>query len=194
MSDETKKNVWLPRLPYIISIYHVLVIGAGVGTIIGILYTNHEVFSSSDQLTTVVGYDLLHSWMAICSGAIGGTIVASRYVVFAVRHRTYDSNRVLWQLLTPLYSAALAFIAVLLCKGGVMTIGSNPSTNEPQATYFFLGLAFIVGFASELFVKRLILASEALFGERGDLDKVLPDREGAGNEINLIAQKESEKS
>jgi hypothetical protein len=48
-----------------------------------------------------------HQIYAMLGGGLGGTMTASRWVVLAVRHGEYDTRRVLWQVLTPIYSGAL---------------------------------------------------------------------------------------
>jgi|GEM_PF-2421879 len=109
--------------------------------------------------------------LALLCGAVGGAIMASRYVVHAVRSRTYDKNRFLWQLTTPIHSGILAPIGIILVKAGILTLTASGVTQEPQYTYFIIGVSFVVGFSSESFVKRLIVAAESLFGERGDLEE-----------------------
>jgi len=102
-------------------------------------------------------------------GALGSTLNASRYVVFAVRHGTYDRRRVLWQILSPWHGGSLAVVAYYVVQGGLLAFANSNSRGD-QYTYFLGGLSFIVGFSSELFVKRLINATEALFGERANLE------------------------
>jgi hypothetical protein len=111
---------------------------------------------------------------AVCFGAAGGTLTASRYVIYSVRHSIYDPRRTLWQIMTPLHSSILAGVAILAVKSGLFTLGQPLSPEEPKHTLAIIAFSFFVGLASESFVKRLIGAIEALFGERGDLAQKQP--------------------
>jgi hypothetical protein len=106
-------------------------------------------------------------------GALGSALAASRYVIFAVRHSVYDPRRVLWQVLTPLHGGVLAVLGIYVVFGGLLAIARSPSPGEEYG-FFVGGFAFIVGFSSELFVKRLIRATEALFGEEQNIDAIDP--------------------
>lgn len=107
--------------------------------------------------------------LAAIAGALGGTLVASRYVVQAVRMRNYDTSRIPWQLLTPLHAALLSGIGYFAIKGGVLSLAQSDIEPSPKYVYFVIGVSFLIGLTSESFLKRLIMAAEALFGERGDL-------------------------
>jgi hypothetical protein len=158
MANENKSN---PELwAWLISAYHVLLLA---GLVCGAFYLQFFRGSASDELKK--------QCFALIFGALAGTLAASRYVVYAVRHREYDPNRILWQLLTPLYSGILAWIGMLIVRGGLVTLTNTAGPAEPQYTFFVMGFSFLVGFASESFVKKLIVAAESLFGERGDLDR-----------------------
>ncbi len=103
-------------------------------------------------------------------GALGGTMMACRYVVYAVRHNRYGHHLLLWQIMTPIFSAVLAPIGMIAVRAGMLTLTNTPELSEPRYTYFLMIFSFLVGFCSESFIKRLIMAFEALLGERGDLD------------------------
>src|SRR5688500_8936636 len=93
------------RAPYAVTLYHVAIF-SGVGVVILSLHKGWIL--ADDGLKRAV-----HS---LCFGSLGGTLMASRYVVYAVRHRNYDGARILWQLLTPLHSAILAAISILAVR------------------------------------------------------------------------------
>jgi hypothetical protein len=158
VGTDNKSN---PQLwAWIISAYHVLLLSALVCIAFYLQF-----FRSG------VSGELQKQCFALIFGGLAGTLAASRYVVYAVRHSEYDPNRILWQVLTPLYSAILAWIGMLIVRGGLVTLANTPGPAEPQYTFFVIGFSFLVGFASESFVKKLIVAAESLFGERGDLDR-----------------------
>ena len=103
---------------------------------------------------------------ALIFGALGGAVTASRWVVYSVRHNSYDPKRILWQLLTPVYSAVLAWVGVIAIAGGILILASSPNPIEPQYTFFIMGFAFLVGLASESFSHKMIMAARTLFGEQ----------------------------
>jgi hypothetical protein len=103
-------------------------------------------------------------------GATGGALNASRRVVLSVRYRSYLMSRLPWQLLTPVHSAVLAAVAFLAIEGGLLSLANSGERAEPRYTFFVMAFAFLVGFVSEVFVKRLIAAADALFGEAAPAD------------------------
>jgi hypothetical protein len=110
---------------------------------------------------------------SISFGALGGTLVSSRYVIYAVRHESYDPKRVLWQTLTPIHSAVFASVAVVLVQGSILSLyASVPDYGSDRFMFFVMGFSFVVGFASEIFVKRLIDAAESFLGEEGGIQDV----------------------
>lgn len=125
----------------------------------------------------VVGYELCpdakrfqKAVYVVGFGAVGATLHASRYVVYSVAHQRYQRRKLLWQLMTPVHSAVLSVVAYVAINAGLLTLATAPEAKEPQYTWFVIISSFLVGFASETFVKRLIMAAESLFGERGDLE------------------------
>jgi len=145
--------------PYAVCAYHILIIIGSAWVSLRCRYG----FCDSDS-------DFRNGVFAVCFGSMGGALTASRYVVYSVAHREYDAQKILWQVLTPIHSAVLAFGAGVAVRGGLITLASVQQPAEPQYTWFVIGFSFLVGLASESVVKRLIMAAEALFGERGDLD------------------------
>jgi len=170
----------VPRQAWIVSLYHVFIL------IAGLLITTY--FIGPDRLVSCAAEGivatppaspaavnpaechtnaLLVLLFALCFGMIGSTLNASRYVVLAVRRRRYDCHRILWQILTPLHGGVLAIVAVYVVVGGLFSLVQGTNVDREYG-YFIGGFSFLVGFSSELFVKRLIAATEALFGEAGN--------------------------
>jgi len=114
---------------------------------------------------------LQRAGFTIAGGALGGTLMSSRYIVYAVRHSTYDHRRFLWQVATPIWSAVLAGIGLIAVHGGIITMSTSWSSQEPNYTFAVITFSFLVGFASESFTKRLIMAAESLFGERPQMNR-----------------------
>lgn len=154
MSQDTATSP-TPRTAILVSIYHVAIFIFS-GTCILLAGYSNGLLTRYMTLVFVLGF-----------GAIGGTLNASRYVVMAVRHGQYDNRRVLWQTLTPMHAAILAGVGFVVIQGGIIAL--TPGIDDPKTyKYFLMGVSFLIGFSSELFIKRLIKASESLFGESGD--------------------------
>lgn len=178
-----------PGLAYIVTLFHIIVLSAAAWGIYCIYLdgnpprgTPGNEIPKNDWATSSVG----SMWMdpdsarklglAVLFGAIGGTLIASRYVVSAVKRGTYYPQRILWQLTTPIHSAILAGVGFFIIRGGLLTLSSSPSVQEPEYTSFVIGFSFLVGLASESFIQRLIKTAETLFGEENKEGK--EDRQG----------------
>jgi hypothetical protein len=155
-------------IPYVVTLVHLLLI-MSAGYI--------AVMTVCNWTTADVEFGIFVS--SATFGVVGGTVTASRYVVYAVRHREYDRNRILWQLMTPVYSAVLAWIGTLAVRAGMLTLTSAGQQKERLS--FVPVFSFFVGLASESFIKRLIASAEALFGERGDLERKTSSRSRSRN-------------
>jgi hypothetical protein len=163
--DPTERE--LRRHAYAVSAYHAAVILVVAVVSIIVSYDLVPGVKQFQKAVYVVGF-----------GAVGATIHASRYVIYSVAHRRYQRRKLLWQIMTPVHSAVLSVIAYVAINAGLLTLATAPSPKEPQYTWFVIISSFLVGFASETFVKRLIMAAESLFGERGDLEgESKPSRE-----------------
>src|SRR6266704_4140520 len=99
--------------------------------------------------------------LSAITGAGGAALVASRYVVLAVKEGAYDLLRLPWQLLTPLHGAALAVIGLFFFKSPISSDIAQKATSADSVIL----VSAVIGFAAEIFVKRLIAVAESLFGE-----------------------------
>ena len=151
-----------PSIALKVSVYHFVILTvAVVGTF------------SLEKCCGIDSQERVKQAYALMFGGLGGTFAASRYVILSVRHNAYERRRLLWQLLTPIYSAVLAWVGVITLAGGILILASSPKPSEPQFTFFVMGFSFLVGFASESFSKRLIMAAQTLFGEHAGLDEIV---------------------
>ena len=103
---------------------------------------------------------------AACLGAIGGSLRSSREVIRAVRYNDYLKERVLWQLFTPLHSPFFAVVGVIMIKAGILSFTHGLKGDGNVYTFVIMSLSFLIGFSSELFIKKLIQTSESFFGEK----------------------------
>jgi hypothetical protein len=148
------------KIAYVVTAYHVILIVAGMTLpIVTICYWQQL----AQELRVFIH--------AVSFGVLGGTLTASRYVVYAVRHQEYRVNRVPWQIMTPIYSATLSWVGIIAVRAGLLTLGGSAPQKGEENVFFIMAFSFLVGLASESFIKRLIMSAEALFGERGDLEE-----------------------
>lgn len=155
------------KVPVLVSAYHLVIV---VLTICAIISPFGDIQPNRDWREILL--------LVAAMGATGGALNASRRVVLAVRYRKYYMSRLLWQLLTPVHSALLAAVAFLAIEGGLLSLARTAERAEPKYTLFVMAAAFFVGFVSEVFVKRLIAAADALFGEAGNAKASDPERDG----------------
>jgi hypothetical protein len=156
----------IPTLAKVVTAYHVLILLAALGVCYQLIYCNNCFFNN--QLYSK------HSIICLCFGVIGGTLNSSRWVVKAVKDGKYYKNRVLWQVLTPIHSGVFAVIALSFIKAGFNFAYDQTATPVPGPNYteYVAVVSFLVGFSSEIFIKRMISATEALFGERDSIDDI----------------------
>ena len=158
----------LPMRAVGISVYHfVLLIGSlvGIGHLIGPVLLCVQMENGFCGIRPI---NLL--LIASLFGVLGGTLTASRQVVQAVTNNIYETRRMLWQIMVPVHGGVLAVVGVFVIAGGMVTIAGGEVLKKPAETpenliFFVGGFAFIVGFASETFVKALFRATRALLGE-----------------------------
>lgn len=124
-------------------------------------------------------------------GTLGGTLVASRYVVRALRLNTYDKNRLAWQLLTPLHGGALAVVGVFVVGGGILSLVQNPQPSA-NAGWLMGGFAFLVGFSAETFVKALTRAARNLFNDDDNVSRRQESESEAGKSESEEEESERE--
>ncbi len=152
----------VPKNAVYISIYHVILLLIALASIFIFLY-----------FPSYTTHNLRNPIICVSFGVIGGTLNASRYVIISVKNGNYDNKRILWQLLTPIHAGVFAIIAIILMKSGLhMTLNDNiKMTNNSKYVEFISIVSFLAGFTTEIFIKRLISASESLFGEKKTINE-----------------------
>ena len=164
--EDDKKRFWIKM----ISIYHTFLLLVSSWVSLAVAYPEfclpNIISANVLQLKNVI--------LCVCFGTIGGTLNASRQVIKAVKENDYELNRRLWQILTPLHSGIFAVISIAFIKSGLI-MAAGVSTGPPigpNYLYFITITSFLVGFSTEVFTKRLIGATEALFGEKNKISKI----------------------
>ena len=97
------------------------------------------------------------------AGGIGGAVY---------NMRTFSSNTeniekwFIWYLLFPLGSIFFGVFSYVLVAGGVLVLsagGSDTGTTINNTIFFYCGLAFLAGFATEQFIKQLTELANVIF-------------------------------
>lgn len=97
------------------------------------------------------------------AGGIGG-------VVYNMRTFTSSTDPIeewfLWYLLMPFGSIFFGVFSYVLVAGGVLVLSAGGSATEGtivNTTFFYCGLAFLAGFATEQFIKQLTSLANVVF-------------------------------
>ncbi|WDF77336.1 hypothetical protein PQ469_25970 [Mucilaginibacter sp. KACC 22773] len=159
---------WAPWI--IISIYHTILLVAASWITLAVMYPQ----SFAPLFLSAPFKDLKNPLLCFSFGMIGGTLNASRQVIKAVKEDDYQRNRMLWQILTPLHSGIFAVVSIIFIKSGLNAAAGNTTnaSNNASSLYFIMITSFLVGFSTEIFIKRLIGATEALFGEKNNISEI----------------------
>src|SRR5437879_9480226 len=75
-----------------------LVLGYDVIVMVVAIYVAYRSYCLQGLFTDPV---LSRIALTLSSGALGGAMLSSRWVVLAIRHGTYDARRLPWQVLAP---------------------------------------------------------------------------------------------
>lgn len=97
------------------------------------------------------------------AGGIGGAVYNMRTFTSATDP---IEQWFLWYLLMPLGSIFLGVFSYVLVAGGVLVLSAGGSAAEGtvvNTTFFYCGLAFLAGFATEQFIKQLESLANVVF-------------------------------
>jgi hypothetical protein len=167
-----------------VSIYHVTLLVIASWISIAVIYPS----CCMPHALPTCFIKLKNPILCVAFGLIGGTLNASRQVIKAVKEDDYQMNRRLWQILTPIHSGIFAVVSIVFIKSGMnMATGSASNLAKgPSYLYFITITSFLVGFSTELFIKRLISATEALFGEKNNISRI-GEKKSKNNQNGLKA-------
>jgi hypothetical protein len=114
-------------------------------------------------------YDEAVPWVcAWLGGTLGGTLFDLKWLYHSVAKQIWNVDRLLWRLFTPHLSGGLAFATVLLVGSGLLRIFDTATSNSPKVA---TGIAFLVGYFSDMAVAKLTELARTLFGQsRPDSD------------------------
>ena len=100
---------------------------------------------------------------AYIGGMFGGGLFATKWLYHTVAKGTWNADRLLWRLFTPLLSGGVSVTVVLLCAGRVLPLfGSDLVRTSTGA----LGVAILVGYFSDKTFSKLERLAEQHLGEK----------------------------
>jgi len=93
-------------------------------------------------------------------GCFGGCVFSAKWLIHSVAKDTWNVDRWLWRVLTPIQSAGLAFITILLVNSQIL---SFVKPNELGIQYCY-ALGFLVGYFSDNAIGKMTEVAQVFFG------------------------------
>jgi hypothetical protein len=93
------------------------------------------------------------------AGGIGGAVYNMR--TFTSQPTTISDWSV-WYIFFPIVSIFFGIFSFILIAGGVLVLSGDQSVTS-NTTFFYVGLAFLAGFATDNFVQKLMDLAEVFF-------------------------------
>lgn len=126
-----------------------------ISVLLGLLFNGYIIFSES--------FCKLNEFKIYCfaflGGMLGGTVFSMKWLYHSVAKNTWNIDRRLWRLLTPLLSSAVAFIIIMLLNSDIF----KPS-NAFVSIYKSFAVGFLAGYFSDSAIGKLTEIAQVLFG------------------------------
>lgn len=97
---------------------------------------------------------------ALFGGTLGGTLFAMKWLVHSVAKDTWNYDRQIWRVFTPLLSGGLAFVIIILVNCQMFDL-TKPANLSIHRCY---GIGFLVGYFSDNAIGKLTEIAQVLFG------------------------------
>ena len=97
---------------------------------------------------------------ALFGGTLGGTLFAMKWLVHSVAKDTWNYDRQLWRVFTPLLSGGLALVIIILVNCQMFDV-IKPENLSIHKCY---GVGFLVGYFSDNAIGKLTEIAQVLFG------------------------------
>ncbi len=97
---------------------------------------------------------------AFLGGLLGGCAFSIKWLIHSVAKNTWNRDRRLWRIFTPLVSGMLGFVVILLLSTKTITLGSLDSAD----THKCYGIAFLIGYFSDNAIGKLTEIAQVFFG------------------------------
>jgi hypothetical protein len=94
-------------------------------------------------------------------GAFGGTLFDAKYLYHTVAKGSWNADRLVWRLLTPMISGGLAFGLVALVASGLLPLLDAQKIRVAPAT---VGFSMLAGYFSDNAIAALAKQANRLFG------------------------------
>ena len=96
---------------------------------------------------------------AFLGGMLGGTVFSMKWLYHSVAKHTWNIDRRLWRLLTPMLSSVVALIIVMLLNSDILK-----SNNTIVSIYKSFAVGFLAGYFSDSAIGKLTEIAQVLFG------------------------------
>jgi hypothetical protein len=133
----------------------IILLGGFVLTFLLGLYFDSALFVSSNYFANVKNYIF-----AFFGGTLGGAIFSIKWLMHSVAKNTWNLDRHLWRIMTPILSSAIALLFVVLLNTDVITIESA----KCSTIYKAYGIGALVGYFSDNAIGKLTEIAQVLFG------------------------------
>lgn len=100
---------------------------------------------------------------AFFGGTLGGTLFAVKWLVHSIAKNTWNLDRRLWRIFTPLLSGSLAFVVILLISSDLFSAKSDTNTSA-LTIHKAYGIGFLVGYFSDNAIGKLTEIAQVFFG------------------------------
>jgi hypothetical protein len=117
-----------------------------------VTYYKTLIFNSADPTIQILIY-------TASAGGIGGAIYNIK--TFTSRQTTVNEWDI-WYMISPIVSIFFGIFSFVLIAGGVLVLSKEQSVSS-NTTFFYVGLAFLAGFATENFVQKLMDLAKVFF-------------------------------
>ena len=96
---------------------------------------------------------------AFLGGMLGGIVFSMKWLYHSVAKNTWNLDRRLWRLLTPLLSSVVALIIVMLLNSDILK-----ASNSYVSIYKSFAVGFLAGYFSDSAIGKLTEIAQVLFG------------------------------
>lgn len=96
---------------------------------------------------------------AFLGGMLGGVVFSMKWLYHSVAKNTWNIDRRLWRILTPLLSSVVALIIVMLLNSDILK-----TSNSYGSIYKSFAVGFLAGYFSDSAIGKLTEIAQVLFG------------------------------
>jgi hypothetical protein len=105
-----------------------------------------------------------YEWLSL-GGLLGGIVYSSKWLYHAIAKGMWHEDRKVWRYLSPWISLGTTIgIGALFIAGFMKTPGDGSTTGAPSASSY-IGLGFLIGYFSDMFLAKMKDVTQVLFGE-----------------------------